>query len=70
MDNPMSDDNRAVERWENEGGRVGSVNRPTASLKTFALTPEVDLAERQVVDMYEFEQQPQHFWGLSKVLVL
>ena len=47
MDKTLSDDNRAVEKWENEGGRVLSVNRPTASLKTFAFRPEVNLAARQ-----------------------
>ena len=42
------DETKAVERWENEGGRVPSFNRAWTWLKSFRT--ELNSRERQVID--------------------
>ena len=52
----ITDDMKAVERWENEGGKV-SLNNLWASLKSFRA--ERNSRERQVIDpQKDIGQQP------------
>jgi hypothetical protein len=48
------DEMKAVERWENEGGRVSSLNNLWASLKRF--TTEDNSREGQLIDAQESRQ--------------
>ncbi|HKY43795.1 MAG TPA: hypothetical protein VJM50_11950 [Pyrinomonadaceae bacterium] len=53
----IRDDMKAVERWENEGGKVPSFNRVWTSLKSFRA--ERDSRERQLIDpQKDIGQQP------------
>ena len=53
----IRDDMKAVERWENEGGKVPSFNRLWTSLKSFGT--EDNSRERQVIDRQkDIGQQP------------
>jgi hypothetical protein len=55
----ITDDMKAVERWENEGGKV-SLNNLWASLKSFRT--EDKSRERQVIDSRKsFGRQPGTF---------
>lgn len=54
---PVTDDIKAVERWENEGGSVPTPNKLWASLKRFSTKD--NSRERQVLEKQEFlRQQP------------
>ena len=60
----IRDDMKAVERWENEGGKVPSLNRLWTSLKSFRT--EDDSRERQVIDSQKsFGHQTEIFRGLT-----
>ncbi len=47
-DSLIRDELKAVERWENEGGKVPSLNRVWTSLKSFRA--ELNSRERHVID--------------------
>ena len=56
----IRDEMKAVERWENEGGKVPSLNRVWTSLKSFRT--ERNSRESQVIDpQKDSGQQPGHF---------
>ena len=56
-DSPIRDDLKAVERWENEGGKVSSLNRAWTSRKSFRT--ELNSRERHVIDRQkDIGQQP------------
>jgi len=56
----ITDDMKAVERWENEGGKVPSLNRVWTSLKSFRT--KSNSRERQVIDSQKsFGRQPGNF---------
>ena len=58
----IRDDMKAVERWENEGGKVPAFNRVWTSLKRFRT--ERNSRKRQVIDSQKsFGHQPGIFRG-------
>ena len=63
-DTGITDDMKAVERWENEGGKVSPATRLWTSLKSFKTKPVS--RERPLNDSQEsFGQQPEIFRGLT-----
>lgn len=58
----ITDDIKAIERWENEGGKVSPSTRLWTSLKSFRTEPASH--ERQVIDSQKsFGHQRENFWG-------
>jgi len=58
----ITDDIKAVERWENEGGKVSPSTRLWSSLKSFRT--ERESGERQVIDSQKsFRHQRGNFRG-------
>lgn len=58
----ITDDIKAIERWENEGGKVSPSTRLWTSLKSFRTEPASH--ERQVIDSQKsFGHQRGNFWG-------
>ena len=55
----IRDDMKSVERWENEGGRVSSLNNLWASLKRFTI--ENNSREGQ---MFDAQKSPQYQPGI------
>ena len=56
-DSAIRDELKAVERWENEGGKVPPLNRVWTALKSFRA--ELNSRERHVIDRQnDIGQQP------------
>ena len=60
----ITDDMKAVERWENEGGKVPSFNNVWASLKRF--TAQDNSRDRRMIDTQKsLGRQPELFSGFN-----